>query len=283
MKEKFRLNIQLFADGGDVGGAGGVTETPMPTETNVDVNSVAPVEEISPTNPFPVDKEPTPQENPKPEEEQTKAPEKFDPLNTDLSTDALMSNFDPTPFADMEGVNVNSPDFAKMINRFAELGVTDPQVQRNLVEAMKQEYIEEKQAEFRTPEQIKKNLIENLPKEVMGRYKETATVVQNALKGTEFEDVWQGIMEEPEYVQIADLIIQHLRPQPSKMSTVTAQRPASSMSYDEALAKANSEIAKEIRAVGYCSNEKRNAILKEIVGTLAGSSLAKFKDRFSLD
>lgn len=281
--KNFKLNIQLFAEAptGAEGGAGGI-EAPV-QDTQVTDNT-QPQEVTSPTNPFPTTEQPNTDDNAKPEETiENPEPEKFDPLKFNPTEEAVMSKFDVTPFADMEGVNVNSPDFAKLINQFSELGVTDPKVQRNLVEFMKKDYMESKAAEYRTPEDIKKNLIENLSPEVMGRYGETANVIQGALKGTAYEEVWQGIMEEPEYVEIADLIIQHLRPQAPKMSSTTSMRPATSITSSEAISQANQQIADEIRKNGYCSNEKRNVILKEIVGTLAGSELTKFKDRFSLD
>lgn len=279
--KKLILNIQLFAEAPTGVEGGGAVETPTPDVTTPEATPQPEV--VTPTNPFPTVEDKQEVKEEKTEAPEVNEPEKFDPLNFNPENEKVMSNFDPTPFADMQGVNVDSPDFAKLINHFSEMGVVDPKVQRNLVEFMQKNYLDQKAAEYRTPEQIKKNLIENLSPEVMGRYGETAGIIQGALKGTPYEEVWQGIMEEPEYVEIADYIIQHLRPQVSKMSSSTSMRPASSLTSVEAVQKANQEIAKEIRVNGYCSNEKRNAILKETINTLSGTELQKFKDRFSLD
>lgn len=272
---KFKLNIQLFAEGD-------TTQPPVDVQTP----ETPPAPEV---NTPPIDDTPQPPEVNTPEqEEKVEVKEEDKPFNPDdMDFTEPEKEVDLTPYETLKekGIDIEAPQFKANVSLLEECGMTDPEMISNFL--LK---VQEKQAEMSkqpTAKEIQENLRKSLTKEEQAQYKAIGNMFKTIFNNDPeaMALINRDVMSNPAMIKIVNEMRKYYtgnnkNPEP-KNNAAMVKKDTATTSFEEAVNEVNAKIAAKLRENKSITPQEKQAIRNEIRNKVKSSDIQRFDNYFN--
>lgn len=271
---KFKLNIQLFAEGAE----------PQPL-VDVQTPDTPPTQEVDTP---PVD---TPQseevDTPEQEEkEEVKEEEKpFNPDDMDFTEPEKEVDLTPYETLKEKGIDIEAPQFKANVSLLEECGMTDPEMISNFL--LK---VQEKQTEMSkqpTAKEIQENLRKNLTKEEQAQYKAIGNMFKTIFNNDPqaMALINRDVMSNPAMIKIVNEMRKYYtgnnkNPEP-KNNVAMVKKDTANTSFEDAVNEVNAKIAAKLRENKNITPQEKQTIRSEVRQKVKSSDIQRFDNYFN--
>jgi hypothetical protein len=262
-----RMRVMYDGETGLGGSGGGTPDLSPATNATVEINTGEP---ISVSNDVSSLENQNNQDKPKQVD--------FETLDLNTNPNFIKENYEQ--FKDL-GVNIDHPQFQKIVGNLEQLGITDLETQGKLIKQMREKYLEEQ--DRLKPENIQKTLSKSLNEKEKANYPRIVQSIKNALisqgKGDVAPKLLQYICSEPSAIQLLSMMHDYYTRGQQPTPSAGAMRTGGGISYDNAIT-AYQEAMTAAHKAG--KSDSRQEIMKQILNRVNAADKIRVKDYFGI-